>query len=278
MTRIVPLTPSNTTQAEPLRTFWGYPEGAFERLIRHTDGCSVLALKDEEAVGLTLGFPWGEIGWIGGVATLKDHRGDGIGQAMVEATVDALRENGCATIKLYATPKAIPLYERIGFQGEAEYCVANGGQRAGRDPDVIPIIDRIEDVKRLDASIFPGDRGPWLGTLLHEHATTSIGVTDQDDELVGYGIARPGKTLTEIGPVIAEPDAGNQAQDLVDGLLTRIPEQPVELIHPKNGTLAQTAWSCRGFVTTDTPLEMRLGPPVREDRDAIVAAGGQEVG
>ncbi len=197
---------------------------------------------------------------------------------MVEATITALKDHGCTTIKLYATPKAIPLYERIGFQGEAEYCVANGGKRTGRNPNTTTLENRISEVQHLDATIFPGDRSAWLENLINQHPHTCLGITNDDNELTGYGIARPGETLTEIGPVITHPRHGNHAQHLVDALLTRIPDQPVELIYPKNGMLAQTAWTCRGFVTTDTPLQMRLGPPVKEHRDAIIAAGGQEVG
>lgn len=268
---------STLDAAQPLAEQWGYTPDEFEMLTRFSDGCSVIASVDDEAVGMTFGFPWSEVGWIGGVLTLEAHRGQGIGQAMVEASVDALQARGCETVKLYATPKAIGLYERIGFTGEAEYLILGGSHRRGRDPDVVDLEGRMDEVARLDRAVFPGDRTGLLEELAKRHPETAIGVTDEHGDLAGYGLARPGPETTEIGPVVVADGDANRAQALVDGLLTRV-EGTVELIHPKGSWAASSTWSCRGFVTVDTPLEMRLGPPVEEDRDAIVAAGGQEVG
>lgn len=264
--------------AEPLAEHWGYGLEEFANLVSFSDGCSRLTYSGEEAVGMTFAFPWDEVGWIGSVLTLEAHRGQGIGQAMVEESVEALREAGCETVKLYSTPKAIGLYERIGFTGEAEYLILNGSQRQGRDPDVVSLEGRMDEVKRLDATVFPGDRGDFLEDVVKRNPEMAIGVEDENGDLAGYAMARPGPSTTEIGPVIARRGDANISQRLVDGVLTRVPEQTVELIHPKDAWAAASAWSCRGFVTVDTPLEMRLGPPVDEDRDAIVAAGGQEVG
>ncbi len=257
---------------------WEYDEDAFRRLVHVSEGCSTVAYKDDQAVGMTFGFPWGPVGWIGSVLTHEDHRGEGIGQDTVEASLDRLIDHGCSTVKLYSTPQAIPLYERVGFQGEAEFVIAHGSQRRGRDPDVVPLQDRLDEVKALDADVFPGDRTRWLDRLVKEETEACIGVLDDEGALAGYGMARVGPHVTEIGPVVVQHADANAAQDLVDGLLVRVPEQPVELIYPKNGTAARTSWACRGFVSTETPLEMRWGDPVDERRDSIVAAGGQELG
>lgn len=271
------LEPSNVDEARALVDHWGYDPDAFAHLLGFSEGCSTVAYAGDEAVGMTLGFPWGEVGWVGSVLTLEDHRGKGIGQATVEESMQRLREAGCETIKLYATPKAIPLYERIGFTGEAEYVIANGSRRAGRDPDVVDLEGRADEVVAIDAEVFPGRRRAFLEDLIDRNPGTSIGV-EEDGELVGFAMARAGPSVTEIGPVVAAQGDANVAQALVDGLLVRVPDQPVELIHPKDGWAASTAWSCRGFVGIDTPLEMRHGPPVEERRDAIVACAGQEVG
>lgn len=271
------LEPSNVDEARALVDHWGYDEDAFARLLEFSDGCSTVAYVGQDAVGMTLGFPWGEVGWIGSVLTLEDHRGKGIGQATVEASMERLREAGCETIKLYATPKAIPLYERIGFTGEAEYVIQNGSKRAGRDPDVVHLEGREDEVAALDRDVFPGERRAFLEDLIDRNPDTAIGVVE-DGQLAGFAMARAGPSVTEVGPVVAADGDANVAGSLVDGLLTRVPDQPVELIHPKDGWAASSAWSCRGFVDVDTPLGMRHGPPVEERRDAIVACAGQEVG
>lgn len=227
---------------------------------------------------MTFAFPWRPVGWIGSVLTLPEHRGRGIGGAVTEAGVEALREAGCETVKLYATPKAIPLYERLGFEGEAEYTVARGGARRGRDPDVEPLADHREAMLDLDREVFAADRSPFLEAKLETYPETCVAATTPDGELAGYGIARPGPELTEVGPVVARGGDANVAQRLVDGLLARVPDQDVEVTYPSKAWAASSTWSCRGFVGVDSPLEMRLGPPASEHRDAIAAAGGQDVG
>lgn len=269
---------STVDDALGLADEWGYGHDEFRNLVRFSDGCSRLAYADEEAIAMSFGFPWEPVGWIGSVLTLEAHRGQGIGQRIVEECVEALTEHGCRTVKLYSTPKAIPLYERIGFQGEAEHLIVKGSPKEGRDPDVVPLTEHADAMKRLDRKVFPGDRTAFLADVLERNPDVAVGVLDADGELAGYAMARPGPSITELGPVVVREGDANRAQALVDGILTRLPDQPVELIHPKGSWAASTSWGCRGFVTVDTPLEMRLGPPVEEHRDAIVAGGGQEVG
>lgn len=264
--------------AEPLREFWGYGSEAFAELVDLCEGCARIAYEDGEAVGMTFAFPWKPVGWIGSVATLPDHRGQGIGRAVTEAGVRALRKAGCQTVKLYATPKAQPLYERIGFTGEAEYTVARGGARSGRDPDVEPLTDHRDAMHRLDREVFKADRSAFLDAKLDAYPDTSVAAVDENGDLAGYGIARPGPALTEVGPIVVRGGEAGIAQKLVDGLLTRVPDQDVEVTYPSDGWAASSSWSCRGFVGIDQPLEMRLGPAHTEQREAIVAAGGQDVG
>lgn len=226
---------------------------------------------------MTFAFPWRPVGWIGSVLTLPDHRGQGIGAKVTQAGVDALQEAGCETVKLYATPKAQPLYERLGFTGEAEYTVARGGQRRGRDEDAEPLLDHLDAALELDREAFPGDRSAFIEGKAKAYPETSLAVFE-DGELAGYGIARPGPEVTELGPVVAGGGSARVAQRVVDALLTAVPDQPVEVTYPSKGWAASSTFSCRGFVSIDTPLEMRIGPAVAEDREAIVATGGQDVG
>jgi len=260
-----------------LREFWEYGEDAFADLVDYCDGCARIGYVDDEPVAMTFGFPWTPVGWIGSVLTLPEFRGEGIGAKITQDTVQALREQGCQTVKLYATPEAISLYERVGFTGEAEFTVARGGQRSGRDPDVDPLLDHLDAALRLDREIFHGDRSTFLEAKAEQYTETSMAVVD-DGELAGFGIARPGPELTELGPVVAREGDANVAQRLVDALLTRVPDQPVEVTYPSKGWAASSTFSCRGFVGVDQPVEMRIGPAVDEHREAIVAAGGQDVG
>lgn len=59
-------------------------------------------------------------GHIGRVAVLKEHRGLGIGAALMRAMIDAGRAQGHTTLKLSAQAHALAFYERFGFVAHGE--------------------------------------------------------------------------------------------------------------------------------------------------------------
>lgn len=59
-------------------------------------------------------------GQIESVRIHRDHRGDGLGQAMFTWAIDTCRQRGCDLVQLatdHARPDAVRFYERLGFTG-----------------------------------------------------------------------------------------------------------------------------------------------------------------
>jgi ribosomal protein S18 acetylase RimI-like enzyme len=59
-------------------------------------------------------------GYIWGVYVAPDERRQGLGRALTEACVQALRAQGCTHALLHAAPPGRGIYERLGFQGTNE--------------------------------------------------------------------------------------------------------------------------------------------------------------
>ena len=59
-------------------------------------------------------------GYIWGVYVARDARRQGLGRALTEACVQALRAQGCTHALLHAAPPGRGIYERLGFQGTNE--------------------------------------------------------------------------------------------------------------------------------------------------------------
>lgn len=59
-------------------------------------------------------------GYIWGVYVAAEERRQGLGQALTEACVQALRGQGCTHALLHAAPPGRGIYERLGFQGTNE--------------------------------------------------------------------------------------------------------------------------------------------------------------
>lgn len=57
----------------------------------------------------------GDSGKIGRVAVLEEHRGKGLGVALIEASLNVLRERGLSRARLGAQTHAIAFYEKLGF-------------------------------------------------------------------------------------------------------------------------------------------------------------------
>ena len=55
-------------------------------------------------------------GHIGRVAVLEEHRGLGVGTALMVATMDHMRESGQSVALLNSQASAIPFYEKLGFE------------------------------------------------------------------------------------------------------------------------------------------------------------------
>jgi len=80
----------------------------------------VLAEHEGRAVGLGHGMHHeGDEGLVNSVVVHPEHRGRGLGAALVGATVQRLREHGCAQVSLNvmaSNEPAVALYRRLGFE------------------------------------------------------------------------------------------------------------------------------------------------------------------
>jgi ribosomal protein S18 acetylase RimI-like enzyme len=59
-------------------------------------------------------------GYIWGVYVAPEQRRQGLGRALTESCVQALRAQGCTHALLHAAPPGRAIYERLGFQGTNE--------------------------------------------------------------------------------------------------------------------------------------------------------------
>lgn len=75
----------------------------------------LLAYVDDTPVGSARLTIKGDVAKIGRVCVLRDHRGTGIGEALITASLDLARAKGAAQAKLGAQTHALGFYQRLGF-------------------------------------------------------------------------------------------------------------------------------------------------------------------
>jgi len=101
-------------------------EVSFRALFAVPDACLLVADRDGEYLGYLLGF-WhftfyanGPVGWVEEIIVGQEHRGLGVGRALMTGFEQWAAGHGCALVAL-ATRRAAPFYLALGYEESATY-------------------------------------------------------------------------------------------------------------------------------------------------------------
>ena len=95
---------------------------ALEYMVRRWDldlDGSRIALRDGEPIGMCMLGVRGDEGWIGGLGVVVHERRHGVGEQLMRAVLDEARARRLREVRLEVireNERAIPLYERLGFE------------------------------------------------------------------------------------------------------------------------------------------------------------------
>lgn len=77
--------------------------------------------KDDVLVAYARARARGEVMRLGRILVKKEHRGQGLGAAIMNYCEEIAREKGCKVLELNAQYRAIGFYEKLGFLAEGEF-------------------------------------------------------------------------------------------------------------------------------------------------------------
>jgi GNAT superfamily N-acetyltransferase len=242
----------------------GRDRAALEFYRASPGGQLIVACEDGRVTGVSYAVSFGQTGWIGNVGVDPGARGRGLGTAVSQAAIDALRRAGVTTMLLTATDLGRPIYEKLGFGYDGTHYgvwrrdsqpgpdgdgVRSGapdlGEDASQDPGAVRP-GRIDDVVRLDAGATGEDRRAYLSTLAGHIRVAGDGA--------GYRMPLPWGG----GPVIASSASSARA------LLTDVVRTDAEpfLAFPEQNVAAAELAASLGLRQARRIPRMRLGPPV----------------
>ena len=278
--RIGVLHPTDVDAALALSGAEGWNQSAddWRRLLRlEPDGCFA-ARAGGRLIGTVTTTTYGRhMAWIGMMVIHPDHRGQGIGAALMRTALDHLARLGIPSVKLDATPAGRPLYESLGFVAEAEVERWQGVANLHDSRDGWRTSQGLQQLNELDEAGFGADRSRLLELLVSEGRCDPLVVDSDHAAPAGFALARRARVATYIGPVIAE--SARAAESLLDGMLGRLAGPEVCLDFHVGGQLTREILVNRGLAKRRGLTRMRFGRHTSAGiGDSICASAGPEYG
>lgn len=264
------------------REGWTFTRKELARLVATAPGLSPVLRDGQELAGLLTVTRHGDLAWIGNVALAPPLRGKGLGEALVQEALRRIDAAGIGTTGLCSVPRAVTLYERLGFRAMGTMrTFAKVHERPTRRPrEAELLLDDLDGLAAFDRAAFGADRRALLGMLLRDYPDTGVAVREGGG-LAGYAFLKVGDQGSEVGPVVAarpDPALLGLLLDAALGFRLRDDAAAVECTtwaeHPAMPRLLAE----RGFAERARSTLMYRGPPPATDRARVAALAGLEKG
>jgi GNAT superfamily N-acetyltransferase len=239
--KIRPLTLSDISMAMALKDAegWNQTPQDWELFLKTNPSLCLGAIVAEKLVGTVTAISFeNKVAWISMMLVHRGFRRRGISKVLLKEIIHRLE--GCASIKLDATPAGYPVYESLGFREEfalARYILDTKLLKIARaeGAGLTPIsTTHLEEVVKWDTPNFGADRGTILA-YLHSQAKHLAWFVKKPKSLGGYIMGRQGTRFTQIGPLVAQDI--EEAKALLLKAVSQVNEGQVALdvcMHQKN--------------------------------------------
>lgn len=190
-----------------------------------------MALLNELKIGIITTVAYGrDLAWIGNVIVDKRHRGEHVGQGLVEHALAYLKSRRVRHVGLYCFSNNVGFYRKLGFVNDAEFV------RLRRDPGITSFVRAINNVDsltvlqllELDRKGFGADRSRLLRSWIAEGHAIYCGLSTKGS--AAYLIAKKYGDMYDFGPGVAVNASEEQLSDLISLAIGRMRiERPIEL-------------------------------------------------
>jgi ribosomal protein S18 acetylase RimI-like enzyme len=194
---------------------WNQTEEDWKSYLRiEQQGCflaQVEASSDEKKAGTATVITYdGKVGWIGMVLVHPSKRRLGVGTALLENSIQYLKDNRIPCMKLDATPMGKKVYVPLGFKDEYEvrrYQTTNIAAGQGSQQKHIGLQsmrpEHLDQLAKWDADIFGVNRRKVLAGFLKRNPELCFCFI-VENQITGYIMAHKGYEAYQIGPFLAE--------------------------------------------------------------------------
>ena len=243
---------------------WNQRLADWRMLLQLAPAGSFAAVADDRIVGTAIGIDYGTFAWIAMMLVDPAWRGRGLGVRLLEAAIGAVPPE--IPIRLDATPRGRPLYQRYGFEDEVRLTrhvaessrpsVDNASDIASRHVRGLTLAD-VPAVAARDDRVFGAHRRILLEWALEGAGQYAKMI--ESDAGAHYCFGRPGRLFDQIGPVVADDDLASRA--LVSASL-RAADGRAVVVDAFDRHRGFTDWlRSRGFTASRPLFRMRRALP-----------------
>lgn len=161
----------------------------------------LIAVKNENIIGLGGVFLFQNVASIGYMGVLPEFRGQGVGTEIFKNLMEIAINSGCKSVNLYASNLGEPIYRKYGFHGSYYanlYLLPKKTPKLQMIHKDIELVSTFPDwVLQLDYETVGFDRSDYL------KARTALGAKLLIVENEGYGLISNVLSTIRLGPLIA---------------------------------------------------------------------------
>ncbi len=264
---------------------WAIKEGwnpglSDQQVAKHYDPEAFIALRhhDEFIGGGSIISYDGLYGFMGLFIMRSDYRGQGLGAQLWQYRRDKLlsRLQANAVIGMDGVFNMAPFYARGGFVLSHRDLRYEGIAHGNKAVDVIPLANINQAMLyAYDNKYFPVPRTEFIKSWINQCGVLGYAIIN-NNEMVGYGVARPCYQGYKIGPLFA--DSAEIADKILSSILSEIPSELVQIDIPEPNVNAIKLAQKYGLVETFGCARMYFGNNYSEPLRNIYSVTSYEFG
>lgn len=185
---------------------WISTEMDFEEILDYDPEGSFIGEIEGKPIGMVCTVPYSRFGFIGNLIVLPQWRGRGYGELLMRQAMDYLNWLGVEAMMLDGVPKAVPLYENLGFRKICKSLRLEGKIPHQEAEGVRSMLESdLGVLNAFDSVCFGGQRLAFLRNRLTKHPELCK-IATIGDTVTGYIMGSVSGPFVRIGPWVVKGD------------------------------------------------------------------------
>lgn len=195
---------------------WSSTRRDFEESLIFNPKGSYIGEVNGEPVGMVCTVSYGEFGFIGNLIVIPTYRGQNFGRALMEFAMKYLQDNGAKSLFLDGVPRAVSLYEQLGFRKISKSLRLEAVVHGRNTEHTRNMVETdIGKIAAFDSQYFGGQRDGFLRMRFSAYPEFAR-VIEKREKIQGFIMGSRSGSSVRIGPWVVNTQEGYAEQLLLE--------------------------------------------------------------